>query len=29
MVVEGAVVEQVLDNRVVLDVAGEKIELSL
>ena len=29
MVVEGAVVEQVLDNRVVLNAAGEKIELSL
>ena len=28
-VVEGAVVDQVLDNRVVLDVAGAKIELSL
>ena len=29
MVVDGAVVEQVLDHRVVLTVAGEKIELSL
>jgi len=29
LVVEGAVVEQVLDNRVVLDLAGEKIELTL
>lgn len=29
MVVDGAVVEQVLDNRVVLTVADEKIELSL
>ncbi len=29
MVVDGAVVEQVLSNRVVLSVAGEKIELSL
>ena len=28
-VVEGAVLEQVLDNRVVLDFNGEKIELSL
>jgi len=28
-VVEGAVVEQVLDNRVILDLAGEKIDLSL
>ena len=28
-VVEGAVVEQVLENRVVLDLAGEKIELTL
>jgi hypothetical protein len=28
-VVEGAVVEQVLDNRVVLKLGGEKIELSL
>lgn len=28
-VVEGAVVDQVLDNRVVLDVGGQKIELSL
>lgn len=28
-VVEGAVLEQVLDNRVVLDLAGEKIELTL
>lgn len=29
MVIEDAVVEQVLDSRVVLTVAGEKIELSL
>jgi hypothetical protein len=28
-VVEGAVVEQVLDNRVILDAGGQKIELSL
>lgn len=28
-VVEGAVLEQVLDNRVVLDINGEKIELAL
>ena len=28
-VVEGAVLEQVLDNRVVLDLQGEKIELTL
>ena len=28
-VVEGAVLEQVLDNRVVLDLGGEKIELTL
>ena len=28
-VVEGATVEQVLDNRVILNLAGEKIELSL
>lgn len=28
-VVDGAVLEQVLDNRVILDRAGEKIELSL
>ena len=28
-VVEGAVVEQVLENHVVLDLAGEKIELTL
>ena len=28
-VVEGAVVEQVLDNRVILDLEGEKIELTL
>lgn len=29
MVVDGAVLKQVLDNRVVLDLDGEKIELSL
>ena len=29
MVAEGAVVEQVLENGVVLDLAGEKIELAL
>ena len=29
MVIEDAVVEQVLDSRVILTVAGEKIELSL
>jgi len=28
-VVEGAVVEQVLENRVILDLGGEKIDLSL
>lgn len=28
-VVEGAVVDQVLDNRVILDLQGEKIELTL
>ena len=28
-VVDGAVLEQVLDNRVILDVQGEKIELTL
>ena len=28
-VVEGAVVEKILDNRIQLDLAGEKIELSL
>lgn len=28
-VIEGAILEQVLDNRVVLDLAGEKIELTL
>ena len=29
VVVEGAVVEQVLDNRVILDLDGEKIDLTL
>ncbi len=29
LVVEGAVLEQVLENRVILDLDGEKIELSL
>jgi hypothetical protein len=29
MVVDGATVDQVLDNRVVLDVGGQKIDLSL
>ena len=28
-VVEGAVLDKVLDNRVILDLDGEKIELSL
>jgi hypothetical protein len=28
-VVEGAILEKILDNRVLLDLAGEKIELSL
>jgi hypothetical protein len=28
-VIEGAVLEQVLDNRVILDLGGEKIELTL
>jgi len=29
MVVDGAVLERVLDNRVVLDLNGEKIDLTL